>query len=303
MNFTECHLLRDDTIRTHPSNNDMSDLLPLLKTLAPHAVRFVSITPDGQAHINDSTAFFTEDELDVSAATLFVYLGTSTTHHYVAVVSPTAPAHSQPRPIRQCMTLPLETCDVLGFAVSLVRFNTVSSFCVKCGGALAYSGFGTHKRCSACSSFLFPRTDPCIIVIVKHPSERKCLLVRKQVHRPHFYTCIAGFLELGEGGEACVRREVFEETGIRVGDVRYVTSQAYPINATNQLMLGYIAQATSDTIDIGPGNELQDAFWADHETVGHVLEEAMKDHPESLHTVPPTYIAHQLIRYWYTHSE
>ena len=82
------------------------------------------------------------------------------------------------------------------------------------------------------------------------------------------YSCLAGFVEPGETIEAAVRREVLEETNITVGDVRYVASQPWPFPAS--LMMGFIGDATSDTITIDP-HELDAAIWVSREDMMDIM--------------------------------
>ena len=103
---------------------------------------------------------------------------------------------------------------------------------------------------------VFPRTDPAIIVLVADGD--RCLLGRQASWPDGRYSTIAGFVEPGESVEDAVRREVFEETNIRVGAVRYHSSQPWPFPSS--LMLGFVAEADSEEIDLNDG-ELEDARW------------------------------------------
>ena len=107
-----------------------------------------------------------------------------------------------------------------------------------------------------CATEIFPRTDPAVIVLV-HDGER-CLLGRQASWPEHRYSTVAGFVEPGESLEDAVRREVYEETNIRVGAVSYHSSQPWPFPSA--LMLGFIAEATTSTIVLNDG-ELEDAQW------------------------------------------
>jgi NAD+ diphosphatase len=102
----------------------------------------------------------------------------------------------------------------------------------------------------------FPRVDPAIIVLVAHGD--RCLLGRQASWPEARYSTIAGFVEPGESLEDAVRREVYEETNIRVGEVTYHSSQPWPFPSS--LMLGFTAEATSTDIELNDG-ELEDARW------------------------------------------
>jgi NAD+ diphosphatase len=110
-----------------------------------------------------------------------------------------------------------------------------------------------------CNREIFPRVDPAIIVLVS--DGERCLLGRQSNWPDGRYSTIAGFVEPGESLEDAVRREVFEETNIRVAAVRYHSSQPWPFPSS--LMLGFVAEADTNTdqqIQLNDG-ELEDARW------------------------------------------
>jgi len=107
-----------------------------------------------------------------------------------------------------------------------------------------------------CRREIFPRVDPAIIVLISRGD--LCLLGRQPSWPDGRYSTIAGFVEPGESLEDAVRREVYEETNIQVGDVRYHSSQPWPFPSS--LMLGFLAEATSSDIVLNDG-ELEDAQW------------------------------------------
>ena len=154
--------------------------------------------------------------------------------------------------------LPLDEANLAAHARALVLWHASQSFCGICGSpALPHSG-GNTRRCANpdCAREIFPRTDPAVIVLV-HDGER-CLLGRQASWPQDRYSTIAGFVEPGESLEDAVRREVYEETNVRVGAVHYHSSQPWPFPSA--LMLGFIAKATTDTITLNDG-ELEDAQW------------------------------------------
>jgi NAD+ diphosphatase len=107
-----------------------------------------------------------------------------------------------------------------------------------------------------CRRVIFPRVDPAIIVLIS--DGERCLLGRQENWPEGRYSTIAGFVEPGESLEDAVRREVYEETNIRVGQVTYHSSQPWPFPSS--LMLGFMAEANSDDIALNDG-ELEDAQW------------------------------------------
>ena len=154
--------------------------------------------------------------------------------------------------------LPLDEANLVAHARALVVWHASQCYCPLCGSAALPEAGGNTQRCTNtdCGKEIFPRTDPAIIVLV-HTGDR-CLLGRQQNWPEHRYSTIAGFVEPGESLEDSVRREVFEETNIRVGAVHYHSSQPWPFPSS--LMLGFMAEASSTEIVLNDG-ELEDARW------------------------------------------
>lgn len=154
--------------------------------------------------------------------------------------------------------LPPDEANLAAHARALVLWHDATLYCGKCGSASQPEAGGNTRRCCNpdCHKEIFPRTDPAIIVLVAQGD--KCLLGRQENWPEGRYSTIAGFVEPGESLEDAVRREVYEETNIRVGAVSYHSSQPWPFPSA--LMLGFVAEATSDEIVLNDG-ELQDARW------------------------------------------
>jgi NAD+ diphosphatase len=142
-------------------------------------------------------------------------------------------------------------------AVALAQWSHENRYCGECGFALHWDSGDRTKSCANPSHRHrhFPRTDPATIMLVH--DGRRALLGRQKTWPAGMYSTLAGFVEPGETAEEGVAREVFEETGIRVADVRYFGSESWPF--PRSLMLGYVAAAT--TRDIAVGEELDDARW------------------------------------------
>jgi len=175
------------------------------------------------------------------------------------------------------------------FARSLLHWQSRKHFCGRCGAPARLAAGGHRARCSdeACAQEYFPRTDPAVIVVVQHG--RRCLLGRQATWPARRYSALAGFVEPGETLEDAVRREVQEETGVRVGACRYVGSQPWPFPAS--LMLGFIAQAESAAIEVGA--ELEDARWFDADELPAQVERG------EVLLSPAISIAFHLIDHWY----
>lgn len=149
--------------------------------------------------------------------------------------------------------LPAEQLGMLAQARSLLQWHERRSYCSNCAARLEIADAGYHRHCPGCGMDHFPRTDPVVIMVVRH--QGNILLGRQSAWKPGMYSALAGFVEPGETIEDAARREVFEEAGVRVGDVRYVTSQPWPF--LSNLMIGLIGDAMSAEITIDK-NELED---------------------------------------------
>lgn len=154
--------------------------------------------------------------------------------------------------------LPPDEANLAAHARALVLWHDATLYCGKCGSASQPAAGGNARQCCNpdCGQQIFPRTDPAIIVLVSDGD--RCLLGRQPSWPEGRYSTIAGFVEPGESLEDAVRREVYEETNVRVGTVRYHSSQPWPFPSA--LMLGFIAEATSSDIRLNDG-ELEDARW------------------------------------------
>ncbi len=129
-------------------------------------------------------------------------------------------------------------------------------FCPVCSGKLTDDTVLTARKCTKCGELLFPRIEPAVIVLVSRGEE--VLLVKNKSGARDFYSCVAGFVEHGESVEQCVSREVMEETGISIKNIRYAGSQAWPF--PDQLMLAFYAEYESGEIRIQE-EELSHAAW------------------------------------------
>ena len=162
-------------------------------------------------------------------------------------------------------------------------------FCAKCGEATAPAQGGWQRNCPACKASHFPRTDPVVIMLITHGNS---VLVGRSPGWPQgMYSLLAGFVEPGETLEAAVRREVFEEAGVRVGEVGYLASQPWPFPAS--LMFGCWGHATSSDITIDPV-EIEDARWITREDMMTISQ---GHHPEIMPARKGA-IAHFLIERW-----
>lgn len=164
--------------------------------------------------------------------------------------------------IRECFA----TCDeatVLRVAreKALLEWHARTKFCGCCGTELVEHDTLTAMVCPKCGNLIFPRIEPCIIVLITR-EDGKILLARHVQRNQDIYACIAGFMEAGETAEQAVRREIREETGIEVKNIRYFGSQSWPFPA--QLMLGFTAEYAGGELSL-QADEIADARWFDRD--------------------------------------
>jgi NAD+ diphosphatase len=177
----------------------------------------------------------------------------------------------------------------LAQAASLLAWHDNHRFCGKCCQPTEMRAGGYKRVCTACGTEHFPRTDP--VAIMLPVSRDRCILGRGRHFAPGMYSALAGFIEPGETIENAVRRETFEESGIKLGRVVYHASQPWPFPYS--LMIGCFGEALNEDIDADL-TELEDCRWFER---GEVLAMLDKSHP-SLFVPPSGAIAHHLIRAW-----
>ena len=184
--------------------------------------------------------------------------------------------------------LPPEQLGILAQARSLIQWHERRTFCSNCGQRNEVADAGYRRHCSACGMDHFPRTDPVVIMVVRHGDS--ILLGRQKPWKPGMYSALAGFVEPGETIEDAARREVFEEAGIVVGAVHYVTSQPWPF--LSNLMIGLIGEAETSDIRLDQ-NELEDARWFSAAEARMMVD---LTHPDGLYAANPMAIAHHLVQ-------
>ncbi|MFQ3348873.1 MAG: NAD+ diphosphatase, partial [Paracoccaceae bacterium] len=187
------------------------------------------------------------------------------------------------------LTLSARDSELAAAARALLHWNSSTGFCAACGGVVISQKSGWQRSCAACSASHFPRTDPVVIMLVTRGN--RALIGRSHPWPQGMYSCLAGFIEPGETLESAVAREVLEETGVAVKDVRYLASQPWPFPAS--LMFGCVATAVTENIIIDPV-ELEDARWISREDMVQVMAGS---HPEIIPARRGA-IAHYLISCW-----
>lgn len=184
---------------------------------------------------------------------------------------------------------------ILAEARSLIDWHARHRFCAQCGTPSVVASGGWVRHCPNCKAHHFPRVDPVVIMLAV--KGERCLLGRGLRRPGARFSCLAGFMEPGETLEEAVRREVLEESAIRVGQVRYLASQPWPFPST--LMIGCLAEALSEEITIDP-EELAEVRWFERDEVRAMVERSRSDDPlPGLATLPPPLaIGHQIARRW-----
>lgn len=206
------------------------------------------------------------------------------------IVGSVAPPN--PRLWAAMSTLPAADLAIYGGARSLVDWHARHRFCAMCSAPTRLVKGGWQRLCTndLCKAEHYPRVDPVTIMTVECDGE--LLLGRQPRFPPRRYSALAGFVEPGEGLEDAVRREVLEEAGVKVGEVRYVASQPWPFPSS--LMIACHAYATDKALTIDT-TELDDAHWFTREEVRH----AMTGAEDAAFIAPPPFaIAHHLLKWW-----
>ncbi|MGV3554299.1 MAG: NAD(+) diphosphatase [Croceibacterium sp.] len=184
-----------------------------------------------------------------------------------------------------------EDLALYGGARSVLDWHARHRFCAQCGGPTAIAKGGWQRDCASCGALHFPRVDPVAIMLVEHRG--RVLLGRNAGFPAGTYSALAGFVEPGETIEETVLREVLEEAGVRVRDVRYIASQPWPF--PSQLMIGCHALADSDALAIDP-NELEDARWFARAEIAEAIDKG--EASTGLKAPTSRAIAHYLLCWW-----
>ncbi|MCB1672516.1 MAG: NAD(+) diphosphatase [Gammaproteobacteria bacterium] len=181
-------------------------------------------------------------------------------HRYLALHVDTdfnPPAGAEFIPLRQLLLDYREVDFQLpGLGNQLTHWYHSHRFCGRCGHPNEPHPQERALRCPACEQSWYPRINPCVIVLVT--DGERMLLARHSRYKGSFFSCLAGFIEVGETPEQTVVREVREEAGIEIGNIRYVRSQAWPF--PSQLMLGFFADYLGGELRPEPG-EIEELKW------------------------------------------
>lgn len=270
------------------------------------ATRVLVLSAAGAVAVADgSLVLISPDEVTVDGERIL--LGEAEGIAYFAVLAfteaSTADAAAEWQTLRQ-LAVRLDDLDVglLTTAVALQAWHQRHIHCPRCGAVTEVSQAGWTRTCPEDASEHFPRTDPAVIMLVTDGKDR-ALLGRGPAWAAGRMSVLAGFVEAGESAEAAVAREVAEEVGISVRDIRYVASQPHPFPAS--LMLGFTAVLDGDDTLVIDHAEIAEAGWFTRDEVGRAVdwgdEGSAEAPPEDavLRGLPSSMsIARQLINNW-----
>ncbi len=206
------------------------------------------------------------------------------------VILPSEPPSFPPKAWSIIPLLAPDEAALYGAARSLVDWLSRHQYCAKCGGTTHVRKAGWLRQCDASAAEHFPRTDPVVIMLAEYGD--RILIGRNPRFPARRFSALAGFVEPGETIEEAVRREIWEEAGIRTGRVDYLMSQPWPF--PSQLMIACMAQALGDGLTLDT-EEIAEALWVSRDEVRAALageEDALFLPP------PPMAVAHHMLRDW-----
>lgn len=243
------------------------------------------------------------------ADVLWAYLGTAGGRHYLAALEPAGaeepagqrwPAGDATADVEAAGPRSVNLRDIgalldevdaalVTAALALANWHRGHAHCPRCGAVTEVEASGWVRRCPVDRSQHFPRTDPAVIMAITDPQDR--LLIARSAHWPATqYSVPAGFVEPGESLEAAVRREVLEETGVRVEAVHYGASQPWPFPAS--LMCAFTGR-TQDRDPVPDGDEILDARFVTRDEIAQAWTDG------TIRVPRPTSVARALIEEWF----
>jgi len=259
--------------------------------IVPLALTRLPVTEEG-----DRVRWRTAAELPGDGLRMFLGMRGDVAHFAVRVDGPLGGPLDQPLDggrwtgLREVLgTLQEPDLGFMVHAVALAEWHASHRFCPRCGGPLRAEGAGHLLACDRCGRQQFPRSDPAVIMLVTDDEDR-ALLGRQERWPEGRYSTLAGFVDPGESLEDAVVREVAEETGVEVGEVRYFGNQPWPF--PQSLMVGFFARATSTAIRVDQ-DEISDARWFSRDQVRRETEAGTLVLPGGIS------ISRSLVEAWY----
>ena len=306
--FEPCHFAGSELDRLEHRRDNSSWINRALKRKSTRFIIFSDGKPLVKIKSRMSPVYLTYEAISglMKEKPPTILLGSSNKHNYFAVdlsgagakqTKALAKKRTQFKDLRAvaiALTATPHKVDLanLGLAKALLGWHAAHQYCSRCGAKTRLRRAGYMRKCASpsCKAEHFPRTDPVVIMLAIR--DGKCLLGRQPQFLKGVYSALAGFMEPGESIEEAVRRELFEEAGIRVGEVTYFASQPWPFPAS--LMIGCFAEALNSDFEMRDG-ELQDLRWVLREE----MRAAVEGQPKADFQLPPRMaISHRLIRSW-----
>ena len=253
----------------------------------------VLVVHDGHALVDDQQELVFLAPEEAPAGTRFLLGEDADGVVYFGVSAPLGPATGSIRAtsLREVGALLSDRdAGLLTHAVALANWHDTHLRCPLDGTPTVPDAAGHSARCPKDGSEHFPRTDPAVIMLVTDPEDR-CLLARNAAWPGRRVSILAGFVEPGESAEQAVIREVAEETGIRVTNVRYLGSQPWPM--PRSLMLGFWARAAGGQPIHVDEEEIAEAHWFSRDGLRAAMAAG------EIRLPPPVSIAHRIIEAWY----
>lgn len=256
-------------------------------------------------HIDDLLWFNAQEFMQVTRVTPHLYLGEfeGRAHFAIEITQQVLQdpyfSHCETAPFRsQLAHLPALSSAIAGYAKTLLHWHKTHRYCGRCGSQNHSIEGGYSRKCENqhCSHQTFPRHDPAVIMIVQKTFSdgvERCLLGRQASWPSGNYSALAGFVDAGESLEEAVIREVKEESGIDVSQAHYIASQPWPFPSS--VMIGFIADACSEAIDLGE-DELEDARWFSREELSLFGE--WGDETSQFKKPRHSSISRHLLEYW-----
>jgi NAD+ diphosphatase len=243
--------------------------------------RILLITRKSEARVQDGALHFAgSDDVPIGATWRFLGEVGGVPYFTATVAEETAQEWSERATLRD-LGASIDNLDaaLLASAIGLEQWHQRHRRCAVCGEPTTESLAGWTRSCENDGSTHFPRTDPAVIMVVTTGSgeDARCLLGRSAGWPEGRFSTLAGFVEPGESLEATVAREVAEESGLQVDDIRYLASQPWPFPSS--LMIGFSARLSGDeTINVD-GAELAEAGWFTRAQVRAAAERTDTDAP------------------------
>lgn len=218
---------------------------------------------DGSLVVANETTF---GELPISILGRYKILTENDRRYWVVCVSATEIAGYQWLGLRVHLgQIPEPQFQLAGRALQIIRWHFDHQFCSRCGRQTEQHKQDLAKTCHHCTLDFYPRLSPCIITLIVRGDY--CLLAKHVRSKQDRYSCLAGFVEVGESPEQTLIREVKEEVSIEVNNIRYFASQAWPF--PGQLMLGFFADYAAGDIVVDT-QEIMAAKWYRYDDLPHL---------------------------------